>query len=185
MTRQKHRGTQLIDCTAWAVNGPSVSCGVIVRQLRNVGMTAVETAREMHRSIATQQPLPMGTPGRRTLAARSRQTQRSLNAQRLMLGRHRARIHGADALEADVQARVALFTPFCVAPVQRPVRGRVETAHSQRGAHTSGQRASGLKPDPAAQQADSLDKRDKGIQPNLWGTPGPHVHLRGEYPHRL
>ena len=43
---------------------------------------------------------------------------------RLTLGRHRARIQGADALEADVQARLTMFTPSCVAPPMGQSKGR-------------------------------------------------------------
>jgi len=43
---------------------------------------------------------------------------------RLTLGRHRARIQGADALEVDVQARLTLFTPSCVAPPMGQSKGR-------------------------------------------------------------
>ena len=44
MTRKKTRDIQLIDCTALVVDGNSVSRGVIVQQLRDFGMTSVETA---------------------------------------------------------------------------------------------------------------------------------------------
>ena len=44
MTRKKIREAQLVDCTALVVDGNSVSRGVIVQQLRDFGLTAVETA---------------------------------------------------------------------------------------------------------------------------------------------
>lgn len=43
---------------------------------------------------------------------------------RLTLGRHRARVENADALEADLQARLTLFTPSCVAPPMGQAKGR-------------------------------------------------------------
>jgi hypothetical protein len=43
---------------------------------------------------------------------------------RLTLARHRARVQDADALEADVQARLTLFTPSCVAPPMGQIKGR-------------------------------------------------------------
>ncbi len=43
---------------------------------------------------------------------------------RLTLERHRARIPDADALEPDIQARLALFTPSCVTPPMGQAKGR-------------------------------------------------------------
>lgn len=44
MTRKKIREAQLVECTALVVDGNSVSRGVIVQQLRDFGLTSVETA---------------------------------------------------------------------------------------------------------------------------------------------
>ena len=49
---------------------------------------------------------------------------RLMETARLTLERHRARIPDADALEADTQARLALFTPSCVAPPMGQAKGR-------------------------------------------------------------
>jgi len=43
---------------------------------------------------------------------------------RLTLNRHQARIKEKDSLEADLQARLALFTPSCVAPPMGQAKGR-------------------------------------------------------------
>lgn len=43
---------------------------------------------------------------------------------RLTLGRHRARVPDADALEADLKARIDLYTPSCVAPPMGQAKGR-------------------------------------------------------------
>ena len=43
---------------------------------------------------------------------------------RLTLGRHRNRVENADSLEAEIQTRLTLFTPSCVAPPMGQAKGR-------------------------------------------------------------